>query len=179
VRRTSFSEWPCSIARTVDLLGDWWTPLVLREAFYGVRRFEGFERGLGIGRNVLTQRLTRLVEERILVRTLYQERPARYEYTLTDKGRDLFDVLAVINAWGDRWIAPDGAPVLLHHTTCDHDTRAMVVCEHCRHPLEARAVRARLGPGYPAALRPGALASGRFSYGNDQDPEDGRSPHVN
>lgn len=178
VKRTSFSEWPCSIARTVDLLGDWWTPLVLREAFYGVRRFDGFERGLGIGRNVLTQRLARLVEESILVRTPYQDRPARYEYNLTDKGRDLFGVLAVMNAWGDRWIAPDGAPVLLHHTACEHDTRATVVCEHCQQPLEARDVNARLGPGYPAALRPGALATGRFSAGSDRDHEDGRSPHV-
>jgi DNA-binding HxlR family transcriptional regulator len=172
VKRTSFSEWPCSIARTVDLLGDWWTPLVLREAFYGVRRFDDFERGLGIGRNVLSQRLTRLVEGGIMVRTPYQGRPARYEYTLTDKGRDLFGVLLAINAWGDRWIAPDGAPVLLHHTTCQHDTRAAVVCEHCRQPFEARDVRARLGPGYPAVLRPGALATGRFSDTSHRDLQD-------
>jgi len=164
VKRTSFSDWPCSIARTVDLLGDWWTPLVLREAFYGVRRFDGFEQGLGIGRNVLTQRLGRLVEEGILARTPYQERPPRYEYTLTEKGRDLFGVLAVINAWGDRWVVRvDGPPVVLHHATCDHDTHAAVVCEHCREPLEARDVSAQLGPGYPAALRQAALATGRFT----------------
>lgn len=173
VKRTSFSQWPCSIARTVDLLGDWWTPLVLREAFYGVRRFDGFERGLGIGRNVLTQRLTRLVDEGIFERTPYQTRPVRYEYTLTDKGLDLFGVLAVMNAWGDRWAAPDGAPIVLHHLACDHDTRATVVCEQCRQPLQARDIRAHLGPGYPPDLRPGAQASGRFGVAGDQFDAEG------
>src|SRR5436190_6121311 len=86
VKRTPFSRWPCSVARTVDLLGDWWTPLVLREAFYGVRRFDEFQRTLGIGRNVLTQRLTRLVDEGLLERVAYCEHPPRHEYRLTDKG---------------------------------------------------------------------------------------------
>ena len=77
MKRTPFADWPCSIARAVDLLGDWWTPLVLREAFYGMRRFEDIQRNLGIGRNILTQRLKRLVEEGMLVRAPYQERPQR------------------------------------------------------------------------------------------------------
>src|SRR5687768_10964681 len=96
MRRTRFDTWPCSIARTVDLAGDWWTPLVMREALYGARRFEQFQRRLGLSRNVLTQRLDRLVEQGLLERSPYQERPTRHEYTPTEKGRDFFGVLAAM-----------------------------------------------------------------------------------
>lgn len=164
VKRTSFASWPCSIARAVDLLGDWWTPLVLREAFYGTKRFDEFEQVLGIGRNVLTQRLNRLVDEGVLERVPYQERPVRHEYVLTAKGRDLFPVLAAIHRWGDRWLADEaGPPVVLHHTACDHDTHAEVVCAHCREPLAIEDITPRLGPGYPDRHREAAFATGRFS----------------
>jgi DNA-binding HxlR family transcriptional regulator len=163
VKRTRFASWPCSIARTVDLLGDWWTPLVLREAFYGTKRFDDFERILGIGRNVLTQRLNRLVDEDVLERVPYQDRPLRHEYVLTEKGRELFPILAAINRWGDRWLASvAGAPIVLHHTTCDHDTHALVVCEYCREPLDLDDIAPRLGPGFPERQRKAALATGRF-----------------
>ncbi len=164
MKRTTFANWPCSVARTVDLIGDWWTPLVLREAYYGTTRFDDFERVLGLSRNVLTQRLTRLVEEEMLVKVRYSERPARYEYRLTDKGRDFFPVLAAIQRWGDDWLAPEsGAPVVLHHTACDHDTRAEVVCAHCREPLRHEQISAKLGPGFPERLRESAMATGRFT----------------
>jgi DNA-binding HxlR family transcriptional regulator len=170
VKRTPFATWPCSIARTVDLLGDWWTPLVLREAFYGTKRFDDFHRVLGIGRNILTQRLNRLVEEGIFDRVPYQERPPRYEYVLTAKGRDLFPVLAAINSWGDRWLAADaGVPVILHHATCDHDSSAVVVCSHCRDQLALEDVQVRLGPGFPERHRRSALATGRFTAGAPHD----------
>jgi DNA-binding HxlR family transcriptional regulator len=163
VKRTRFSKWPCSVARTVDILGDWWTPLVLREAYYGVRRFDQFQEMLKIGRNVLTQRLGRLVDEGLLERVQYSVRPPRYEYHLTDKGRDFWPVLAAMTAWGDRWLdGGKGEPVVLHHTTCDHDTTASVVCSHCDQPLRLEDVRMSLGPGYPARLRELALATGRF-----------------
>ena len=152
MRRTGFADWPCSLARSVDLLGDWWTPLGLRDACYGVRRFEDFQRSLGIGRNILTQRLSRLVDEGMLERRPYQDRPVRHEYVLTDKGRDFFPVVAAIVRWGDRWLAGDeGPPVTLHHVPCDHDMHAEVVCSHCREPLALRDVTARLEP---AAQRP-------------------------
>lgn len=164
MKRTQFPNWPCSIARTVDLLGDWWTPLVLREAFYGTKRFDDFQQVLGIGRNILTQRLNRLVEEDIFEKVPYQERPVRHEYVLTPKGRELFPVLAAINSWGDRWLAGDaGVPVVLHHRSCAHETSAAVVCSHCREPLELDDVQARLGPGFPDRHRPAALATGRFT----------------
>jgi len=166
VKRTPFSRWPCSVARTVDLLGDWWTPLVLREAFYGVRRFDDFQRMLGIGRNVLTQRLARLVDEGLLERVPYSERPPRFDYVLTEKGRDFWPVLAAMTAWGDRWLdGGQGPPVVLHHAACERDTTATVVCSHCRQPLDVAQVGTRLGPGYPAKLRKKALATGRFTAG--------------
>jgi DNA-binding HxlR family transcriptional regulator len=140
VKRTSFAGWPCSVARAVDLLGDWWTPLVLRDAMYGIRRFDDFERSLGLSRNVLSQRLGRLVDEGMLAKVAYQDRPVRYEYRLTDKGRDFFGVLAALMAWGDRWLAPDGPPITLHHVTCGHDTTGVVTCSACGEPLALRDV---------------------------------------
>jgi DNA-binding HxlR family transcriptional regulator len=129
----------------MDLLGDWWTPLVLRDAFFGIKRFEDFQRDLGIGRNVLTQRLHRLVEAGLFERVPYQEHPPRYEYLLTDKGRDFMPVLMAITAWGDRWLAgPEGPPVTFRHKACDHDTHAHVVCSHCGEPLVFGSVRGHL-----------------------------------
>jgi DNA-binding HxlR family transcriptional regulator len=150
VKRTPFADWPCSVARTVDILGDWWTPLVLRECFMGVRRFEDFQRNLGIGRNILTRRLTRLVDEGMLDRRPYQDHPPRHDYVLTPKGRDFFPVIAAIMRWGDTWLG-DGAgpPVVLHHQACDHDMRADVVCSHCGEALVLGEVRGRPGPGAP------------------------------
>lgn len=149
MRRTSFADWPCSVARTADLMGDWWTPLVLREAYLGTRRFDAFQANLGIGRNILTQRLERLVVEGVLVRRPYQERPPRSEYVLTEKGRDLFTVVAAMKTWGDRWLAgPEGPPLTYRHTTCGaHPVDAEVVCSECGEPLRVREVRAVAGPG--------------------------------
>ena len=166
VKRTDFASWPCSIARSVDLLGDWWTPLVLKEAFLGVRRFDEMQRSLGIGRNVLTQRLRRLVDEGLLERVRYQERPDRYEYVLTDKGRDFYPVLAAMAAWGDRWLAgDDGPPIVLRHKTCGQEMHAQVVCSECGDPLDVRDVRAALGPGFPAERRERAERGRRFASG--------------
>lgn len=150
MKRTGFATWPCSIARSVDLLGDWWTPLVLREAFLGVRRFDDMQRSLGIGRNVLTQRLKRLVDEGMLDRVRYQEKPDRYEYLLTEQGRDFYPVLAAMAAWGDRWLSgEEGPPVIFHHKPCDHDMTAKVVCSECGEEIKVRDVRVRTAEGTP------------------------------
>ena len=99
---------------------------------------------MGIGRNILTRRLTRLVGEGMLERRPYQDRPVRHEYVLTAKGRDFFPVIAAIMRWGARgWPARRGPPAVLHHRTCDHDTQAEVVCSHCREPLALRDVAPR------------------------------------
>src|SRR6202165_3150374 len=105
----------CSIARALDVLGEWWTLLVVREAFRGVRRFDGFVERLGIAPDILSSRLGRLVEHGVLEERAYQERPPRVEYRLTSKGRDLFPVLLALMAWGDRWYAEDGPPIDLIH----------------------------------------------------------------
>ncbi|MEC3974137.1 winged helix-turn-helix transcriptional regulator [Amycolatopsis sp. H20-H5] len=163
MKRTPFAQWPCSIARTVDLLGDWWTPLVLRDAFYGIKRFDEFQRSLGIGRNVLTDRLRALVEAELLERVLYQEKPARHEYVLTERGIDFFPVLAAMSRWGDRWLAGEaGPPIEVRHESCGHDADVTVVCSHCGDPVRRQDVTLRLGPGYPPKLREWAAASGRF-----------------
>jgi DNA-binding HxlR family transcriptional regulator len=110
MRRTRFDDWDCSIARTVDILGDWWTPMVLRAAMMGARRFEQFQEGLGIPRNVLTERLGRLVDEGILERRPYQERPVRHEYRLTEKGVALYPVIVTMLEWGNQWLDWDTDP---------------------------------------------------------------------
>jgi DNA-binding HxlR family transcriptional regulator len=123
----------------MDLLGDWWTPLVLREAFYGIRRFDAFQESLGIARNMLTDRLRRLVvEEGLLEKRPYQTEPVRHDYVLTEKGRDFFGVLLVMNRWGDRWLAGEaGPPVAMRHEVCGQETHAEVVCAACGEPMTA------------------------------------------
>jgi DNA-binding HxlR family transcriptional regulator len=117
----------------MDLLGDQWTLLVLREAFYGVSRFDRFQLSLGIARNTLTERLDRLVGAGLLERVRYQERPARYEYVLSEMGRDFFPALAAIMHWGDRWLNPGAEPpVTLLHKDCGRPTHAEVHCVHCQ-----------------------------------------------
>jgi DNA-binding HxlR family transcriptional regulator len=153
MQRTRFANWPCSIARTVDLTGDWWTPLVMREAFYGARRFEQFHRQLGLSRNVLTQRLDRLVEEGMLERVPYQERPLRHEYRLTDKGRDFFTVLAAMIRWGDRWLAgDDGPPIELRDRESGARVDVEVVDSATGDPVDADRIMATPGPGLPEKL---------------------------
>ena len=149
--RTDTSAWPCTIARAADVLGDGWILLVMRQACLGTRRFEDFHRELGIGRSILTTKLNRLVADQLLRRVEYQQRPVRHEYRLTDKGRDAYPILAAMAAWGERWLTgPEGTPLVLHHTACDHDMHAVVVCSECREPLDVRRVSARPGPGAAA-----------------------------
>jgi DNA-binding HxlR family transcriptional regulator len=144
MQRTDTSTWPCTIARSVNVLGDGWNLLLIREACLGVRRFDDFQRALGIGRNILTARLNRLVEEGLLDRVAYQDHPPRHEYRLTAKGREVYPILAAMAAWGDRWLTDEeGSPLQLHHTACAHDMHAVVVCSECAAPLEVREVRAR------------------------------------
>jgi DNA-binding HxlR family transcriptional regulator len=132
----------------MDLLGDQWTLLVLREAFNGVRRFDRFQAELGIARNTLTERLDRLTGAGLLDRVRYQDRPARYEYPLTEMGRDFFPVLAAIIRWGDRWLAdPAGPPALLRHHDCGEATTAVVNCTHCGESLTSERVTMEPGPG--------------------------------
>jgi DNA-binding HxlR family transcriptional regulator len=143
MRRTRFNRSPCPIARATDLIGDWWTPLVLREAFAGRRRFEDFQQSLEVPRAVLAKRLERLVDEGLLVKTPYAERPARYEYRLTDKGRAFWDVLAAMWRWGSDWLWTEGKgpPVMLVDPQTGSEVRPLVVDEATGKRLDVRRVR--------------------------------------
>jgi DNA-binding HxlR family transcriptional regulator len=149
----------CSIARTMDVIGEWWTPLILRDLFVGITRFDDLRRDLGIATNVLTDRLGTLAEHGVLERRRYQARPDRYEYVLTDKGRDLFGVVAVLVQWGDRWEAGEaGPPMLMIHDTCGHVTAPVVACDRCATELHPDSVTSVAGPG--GRIGPGTTVIG-------------------
>ncbi len=143
--RSYESQRRCSIARTLEVVGDRWTMLVIREAFWGTRRFDEFQRNLGIARTVLTERLTRLVEEGVVRRDRYQERPERFEYRLTDKGLDLWPVLMALRTWGDRY-AFDGSPgFVVVHRDCGgkvDDRRMCASCGAALGPMDVSGVEA-------------------------------------
>jgi DNA-binding HxlR family transcriptional regulator len=147
VQRKSFADLNCSIAQALEVVGEWWTMLIVRDCFFGITRFEDFHERLGISRNVLTDRLEHLVAHGVLVPVPYQEHPVRRDYRLTDKGRDLWLVLTALRQWGDRWEAEEGPPVILEHKTCGHETNAVAICSACAAPLEVRELRLRPGPG--------------------------------
>jgi DNA-binding HxlR family transcriptional regulator len=147
----------CSAARALEVVGERWTMLIVRDAFLGVRRFDDFQRELGVARNVLADRLNRLVEEGILERRAYQERPERFEYRLTEKGIDLWPVLVSLMKWGDRHDpAEDGPPTLIVHRDCGGEVDAHLRCERCGAEVDARSAAAKPGPGsrrqWPSAV---------------------------
>lgn len=137
----------CSIARTIDLIGEWWTPLILRDLFQGHSRFEDIRRNLGIASNVLSVRLERLLEHDIVARRQYQDAPPRFEYLLTEKGRDLFPILATLSAFGDRWLAADGEPEAPFIHDCGQPAAAVATCAHCGGELTADRVHTPPEPG--------------------------------
>jgi DNA-binding HxlR family transcriptional regulator len=138
----------CSIARTLSVIGEPWTPLILRDMFVGLSRFDEIQRNLGISRKVLSQRLSWLLEQGVIERHPYSERPERHEYRLTPKGWELCDLLLVMTAWGDRWTAGKaGPPTLLRHHDCGELTHAEVRCGKCAEPLHAADVDVEPGPG--------------------------------
>ena len=147
MKRTSFEDMTCSVAQCLEVVGDWWSLLIIRDAFLGVTRFDDFQVRLGISRNTLTQRLGHLADGGILSRVTYSDHPPRAEYRLTAKGRDLWHVITAMRQWGDRWAAPDGPPVEVRHDACGQLVTAVPACSHCGEPLDARSVTAVPGPG--------------------------------
>ena len=148
MRWTDIGEMTCSVARALSVVGDRWTLLILRDAFLGIRRFEDFRADLGTTRHRLADRLKKLVDHGVLERVRYQERPQRFEYRLTEKGRDLYPVVVSLTRWGDRWMAgKDGPPVELVHRACGHVIVPALACPDCREPIGARDMTARPGPG--------------------------------
>lgn len=151
MQRTRFGDMVCSIARTLDVIGEPWSPLILRDVWVGIRRFDEIQADLGISRKVLTERLNRLVEADVLAREQYSERPARSHYVLTEKGTELVELLMVMAKWGDRWTAGHaGPPVLYRHRACGEVAHVDLHCSACDRPMSAADVDLLPGPAAAA-----------------------------
>src|SRR6478672_11381678 len=148
MRRTSFGAMPCPIARGLERVGEWWSILILRDAFYGLTRFDDFQQSLGIAPNMLARRLDALVEAGLLERRRYSERPPRDEYLLTERGRDFRPVLLAFMAWGNRHLAPEGASVRLVDAATGLPADPVLVDRNTGRPLDA--------PGFVMAAGPAA-----------------------
>jgi DNA-binding HxlR family transcriptional regulator len=152
MQRTSFREMNCSVAQCLEVVGEWWSMLIVRDLFFGVTRFENFAERLGISRNILNQRLEHLVETGVVDRVPYCEHPVRYDYRLTEKGRDLWLVLTAMRQWGDRWAAPEGPRLELVHNHCGHVAQVVGVCSECGEHVERSDMRPVPGPGHHPGL---------------------------
>ncbi|WP_152360719.1 winged helix-turn-helix transcriptional regulator [Microlunatus speluncae] len=150
MQRTNFGEMACSIARTLDVIGEPWSPLILRDVYVGMTRFAQLQEDLGISRKVLTERLNWLVDNGVLERRAYSQRPLRQEYVLTVKGTELCDLLLVMVRWGDRWTAGEaGPPVLYRHHACGEISHVELRCSGCGQPMRATDIDILSGPGSP------------------------------
>lgn len=146
--RRTYDGQICSIARTLEIVGERWTLLIVRDALYGITRFDGFLTSLPIARNVLSDRLNGLVSHGILERVQYQDRPPRHEYLLTTKGRELTSVILVLMSWGDRHLPiPAGPPTVAEHVGCGGTVRTRMICDCCHEPVAATKIVYRPGPG--------------------------------
>jgi len=150
MERTNYQASNCSIARTLQVVGEKWTLLILRESFYGASRFEQFHQVLQCPRNVLSERLSKLVDERILERSEYREpgRRARHEYRMTDLGRELTPILLALREWGDRHKTdPAGPPVLALHAGCGRQLHVTITCEAAHQVAGPEEIELVDGPG--------------------------------
>jgi DNA-binding HxlR family transcriptional regulator len=143
----TYEDQVCSVAGALEVIGERWSLLIVRDIFLGLRRFDEMQADLGVARNVLHARLTRLTEQGVLERRRYQEHPPRYEYRLTEKGLDLWPAMVALMQWGNRYAAPGGPPVLLEHRGCGGMVDEHRTCESCGARLSVRDVRALPGPG--------------------------------
>jgi DNA-binding HxlR family transcriptional regulator len=148
MQRTQFGEMACSIARTMDVVGEPWSPLIVRNIYIGISRFDDLQRTLGLSRKVLAERLRWLTEHGVLEKRAYSTRPPRSEYVLTAKGLELFEVLMVMVRWGDKWLAGEaGPPVLYRHHTCGLISHVELRCSECCEPMRATDIDVLPGPG--------------------------------
>jgi DNA-binding HxlR family transcriptional regulator len=160
----------CSIARALEVIGDRWTILILRDAFRGIRRFDELRRDLDIARPVLADRLRKLVDHGVLQKVQYQARPPRFEYRLTPMGIELTPALVALMRWGDKFLSDGGPPTLLVHEPCGHDLEQGFWCPTCRQTFSPAAIASRPGPGAHVAPRP---VRGRGGDGHPHSPTPG------
>ena len=160
MRKENFNHLECSLARSLDMIGEWWTLLIIRDLFYGTDTFDSLCKDLGISRNILTDRLKKLVDRSIIEKYSKAKDSQRQAYRLTAKGKDLFPVIMALVAWGDKWESPAGAPIVFQHGPDRHPATAKVICEKCGIELKPKDITPRIGPGVsnPEAL-PMALQS--------------------
>src|ERR1039458_1382383 len=150
----------CSLARSLELIGDWWNPLILRDLYLGVTRYDDLAEDLGVSRNLLTSRLADLAAGGLIERRPYQDNPVRYDYLLTEAGQDLAPVLMALTAWGDRWVPPAGGPpARFVHSNCGHQFTPTVSCSECGEFVTYDEVAVRAGPG--SRPTPGTAVVGR------------------
>lgn len=179
MERKQFAADPCSIARSLDVLGDWWVPLIIRECLYGARRFEDLQRGLGIGRNILTRRLNQLVEQGVLERRPYQEGQGRHGYHLTEKGYDAARVVVAMMPFGEKWLfGGQTEPTRLYDRETGRRVRPILVDEATGAPLDPRSIYPGPGPSFPEdeSLREERFAEyySRSGDTRDEEPEEPR-----
>ena len=153
MRRKSFRSMPCPIARSLERVGEWWSILILRDAFQGLTRFDQFQESLGIAPNILTRRLNSLVEAGLLERRRYSERPPRGEYVLTDRGRDFRPVLWALLAWGNKHFAPEGKSIVIVDSKTGEEAEPVLVDRKSGRPLAAPDFRSAAGPAADAHTR--------------------------
>jgi DNA-binding HxlR family transcriptional regulator len=149
VKKTSLAGMPCPVARTLDVIGEWWTLVIVRDAFLGARRYDDF-RATGIADNILSARLKRLVEDGVFERRPYQARPERFEYHLTEKGRELLPVIGALRSWGEKWTTGTTLNRMTHEA-CGHEVSVHLYCERCGRPIGGQEVRAARRPAPAAA----------------------------
>ena len=148
MQRKNFAHMQCPVARSLERVGEWWSILILRDAVYGLKRFDEFQKSLDIAPNMLTRRLNALVKAGMLKRQRYSDKPPRYEYVLTDRGRDFRPVLLALLAWGNKHFAPEGPSVLLADTETGTPADPVVVDRVSGRPIP--------GPGFSLVPGPGA-----------------------
>ena len=153
MQRTRFTAMECPVARSLERIGEWWSLLILRDAFHGLSRFDEFQKSLGIAPNILTRRLRHLTESGLFERRAYSERPPRYDYLLTDQGRDLFPVIAALLAWGNRHLAPEGIAVQLADRKSGRPVDPLLVDAKSRQVITLDKLTIQAGPAAGPEVR--------------------------
>jgi DNA-binding HxlR family transcriptional regulator len=153
MRWDEIQDIPCSIAKSLAVIGDRWTLLIIRDCFLGTKRFDDFQKQIGVTRHVLSDRLNKLVEAQVLQKIEYQNKPTRYEYRLTQMGIDIFPIIISLAQWSNKWIlAEDEVPIVYKHLKCDTITHAVMGCSNCGEELNPRDILPVFGPGLEKIL---------------------------
>ena len=159
MQRTSLPDQPCSVARTLDIIGDRWTALILRDIAIGISRFDAIQGDLGLSRKVLTQRLAYLVEQNVVVRVPYQDNPPRHDYRMTEKGNDLAMVLLALQQFGDKWAYGGAPPIQWRHLACGEVSTPVACCDHCGEPVRPGDAIPLRGPSFDDDAAPAVGAA--------------------